>query len=416
MKLRRTKNENWFEIRSQCPICGHSGWCAINREQTIVHCMRVPSDEFIDTAIGRQFKHYLDPNAVPKTKIEIELSQSVDKKPNYQLDRVYRALASEISLSPDHAAHLRHDRKMDMDAIRSRGYRTMPTQERYKIAKSVIRRLNDQSDLLGVPGFYCVEGQYGPYWTMSGAQGLMIPYRSVTNEITGWQIRVDKPMLELHMKGHIKGEILEELAPENGKRRARCEIHVGDKTLQVTLIQNDKKESYSSSSGQFIFSIELKQGNKYWWWSSGDKLNGSSIGGPLPVHLALPHQILGDWAKGESANTIIDCKEVWVTEGPLKADKTADGLQKPCFGIPGVGSFSLLLEPLKQLGCEHVVLAYDADVIHTPEVQMALEQCANFFAEKTDMSISLAMWNLADGKGIDDLLDNGFVPMLAQMV
>jgi hypothetical protein len=413
MKLRRTKHTGWYEVMTACPVCGQKGWCRINHEQTIVHCMRVPTDDYFDSTIGRQYRHYLDPNAVPKTKVEIEVNKSVDKKPDFHLNRVYRALSKELPLSSFHYDHLVTDRNMTDNAIRLREYRTMPTQERYKIAKEVNNRLSDQGDLLGVPGFFCAEGRYGPYWTMAGGTGLMIPFRSITNEITGYQIRVDKPPLELAMKGHIKGEILEELAPdENGKRRAKCSLLIQEKTLIVELTEKVKKECFAKS-GNFVFSIELKQGQRYWWWSSGSKDNGSSIGGPLPVHLALPHPCLKYWQVGQTADTLIDCSEVWVTEGPIKADKAADGLVKPVFGIPGVGAFSLLLEPLKKLGCKRVVFAYDADVVNTPEVEMALEQCVEFFAKESDMSLSLAMWDISQGKGIDNLLDSNLLPQVS---
>lgn len=416
MKLRRTKHAGWYEVMTACPICGHKGWCRINQEQTIVHCMRVPTDDYFDSVIGRQYRHYLDPNAVPKAKVEIEVNKAVDKKPDYHLNRVYRALMKELPLSTHHHQHLLNDRNFDSDVIRLREYRSMPTQERYKTAKKVISRLSDQSDLLGVPGFFCQEGRYGPYWTMSGSTGLMIPFRSITNEITGWQIRVDEPPLELAMKGAIKGEILEELErDESDMRRARCQLQIQEKKLVVDLTEKDKKVC-NSKSGQFVFSIELKQGQRYWWWSSGSKDNGSSIGGPLPVHLALPHPCLKYWEAGQPADTLIDCSEVWVTEGPIKADKAADALVKPVFGIPGAGAFSLLLQPLKELGCKHVVFAYDADVVKTPEVEMALEQCVEFFAKETDMAISLAMWDISQGKGLDNLLDKNLIPKISTLL
>ena len=280
----------------------------------------------------------------------------------------------------------------------------------------MINRLSDNADLLGVPGFFCQEGRYGPYWTMAGGTGLMIPFRTISNEINGWQIRVDNPPLELSMEGAIKGEILEELERDaKGKRRAKCSLKVLEKTLIVELTEKEKKECFSKSK-QFVFSVELKQGQRYWWWSSGSKDNGSSVGGPLPVHLALPSPCLKYWNVGQSASDLIDCSEVWVTEGPIKADIAADGLLKPVFGIPGAGAFSLLLEPLKQLGCKHIVFAYDADVVTTPQVEMALEQCVEFFAKETDMKLSLAMWDISLGKGIDNLLDAGYIPQVTTLL
>ncbi|MFE5321531.1 hypothetical protein ACFQ88_22750 [Paenibacillus sp. NPDC056579] len=417
MKLRRLRKQpGWYEIISQCPVCGHKGWCAIDHDQTTVHCMRQPSDDYFDSTMGRQYRHYLDPHAVPKTKVEIVLSNAIEKKPNYHLNRVYRALTHELTLSSFHSDHLRNSRHLTDEMIYVREYRTMPGPERYKIAKKVLNRLSDQNDLLGVPGFYVEDGRYGPYWTMAGASGLMFPFRSITNEITGWQIRVDSPPLELDLEGSVKGEILQEIEPDlTGKRRAKCLFEVSGKEMEVFLTEKDKKVCHSKS-GQFVYSIELKQGQRYWWWSSGSKDNGASIGGPIPYHLALPYPCLPYWKVGETPESLIDCSEVWVTEGPIKADKGADALLKPFFGLPGVGSYPLILEPLKQLGCKHVVLAFDADSVTIPEVERTLELCAEFFALNTDMKLSLALWDIALGKGIDDLADNGYIPQVSVMV
>ncbi|GGD77797.1 hypothetical protein GCM10010911_39710 [Paenibacillus nasutitermitis] len=73
---------------------------------------------------------------------------------------------------------------------------------------------------------------------------------------------MDCPPLELAMKYAIKGEILEELSrDDSGKRRAKCSLKVQDKTLIVELTEKDKKECYSKSK-QFVFSVELKQGQR----------------------------------------------------------------------------------------------------------------------------------------------------------
>ncbi|MEK4159412.1 MULTISPECIES: hypothetical protein [Paenibacillus] len=417
MKLRSLRRQpGWYEIQSVCPICGHEGWCAINHEQTIVRCMRVPSDDYIDTTMGRQYKHYLDPDALPKTNVEIMYDESIDKKSNSHLNEVYRTMIEEMSLSSDHLYHLRNVRQFSDKEIQLRQYRTMPNMNRHKIAKAVINRVSDQNDLLGVPGFFAKEGTYGSYWTMAGAAGLMIPFRSITNEITGWQIRVDDPPLELVMAGAIKGEIMKELEPNQfGMRRARCRLYVQGKELEVILTEKDKKECYSKSK-QFVFSVVLKQGLRYWWWSSGSKKNGSSIGNPLPYHLALPTPCLPYWNIGEMPTDIIDCSEVWITEGPIKADKGAEALLKPFIGLPGIGTYSLILDVLKELGCKHIVIAFDADIVTTPQVQQTLGLCAEFFAKNTDMSLSLAMWDITLGKGIDDLVDNGYLPQLTAMI
>lgn len=412
--LRRQKG--WNEILTQCPICGKSGWCAINDDQDIVHCMRFASDDYLESSIGRQYVHYLDPNHFSKVDVEIVHADSTEKRTDDHLDVVYRTMIEEMKLSEAHLYHLRNVRHFSDNEIVLRQYRTMPAADRYKIANNLLIRLEEPSALLGVPGFFTQSGRHGDYWSMSGLTGLMIPFHSIKNEITGWQIRVDEPPLELKMEGAIKGEVIKELEPSQwGMRRARCRIHVQEKTLEVILTEKDEKVCYSKS-GQFVFRVELKEGNRYWWWSSGSKDNGSSIGAPLPYHLALPSPVLQHWSIGETPDAIIDCSEVWITEGPIKADKAAEALGKPVFGLPGIGTYSLVLEPLKQLGCKHIVIAYDADLIVKPEVQQTLENCAEFFAKHTNMSMSLALWDLSLGKGIDNLLDEGYVPQLSLMI
>ncbi|CAH1054898.1 hypothetical protein PAECIP111894_01048 [Paenibacillus pseudetheri] len=145
----------------------------------------VPSDEYIDMTMGRQYKHYLDPDELPKTNVEIMYDESIDNKSNSHLNAVYRTMIEEMSLSSDHLFHLRNVRHFSDKEIQLRQYRTKPNTNRHKIAKAVISRVSDQNDLLGVPGFFAKEGTYGSYWTMAGAAGLMIPFRSITNEITG---------------------------------------------------------------------------------------------------------------------------------------------------------------------------------------------------------------------------------------
>lgn len=417
MRLRPLrKHKGWNEILTQCPICGKSGWCAINNEQNIVRCMRVVSDEYLESMIGRQYIHYLDPEQFSKIEIEIVHSESVEKRADDHLDLVYRTMIEEMELSNEHLYHLRNIRQFSEVEIIQRQYRTMPTADRYKIAKATLARFDDSSSLLGVPGFFTQTGRHGDYWSMSGLAGLMIPFHSIKNEITGWQIRVDEPPLELEMEGAIKGEILKELEPSQwGMRRARCRLYVQDKTLEVILTEKNEKICYSKS-GQFVFRVELKAGTRYWWWSSGSKDNGSSIGAPLPYHLALPTAVLPDWNIGETPEAIMDCSEIWITEGPIKADKGAEALGKPFFGLPGVGTYSLILEPLRQLGCKHIVIAYDADLVVKPEVQQMLANCAEYFAKHTDMAMSLALWDLSLGKGIDNLLDAGYLPQLSLMI
>lgn len=426
MKLRKTKQDGWYEIRSACPICGEGSWCRINPKEGTVFCMRVPSDVYIDSIIGRQYKHKVDGTSIIPS--DSEDSGEVDKKSLVVLDIAYQAMLAEIELDPSHYEDLRNKRKMTNEMIRARQYRSLSRDIKNKVPKRIGRRLRDEDVLLGVPGFYKTTGQYGPYWTMAGTEGMMIPFRSIRNEVSGFQIRLDNPRLYLRFKGvqsngkvvnllpskGHKGTVLQELESQSGLRRAKCELHINNVVTNVTLIEKEKISVKGWGDLESI-SVELVQEDKYQWWSSSNKSCGSSVGGPLPYHLALPYQHLDHWS-GQLASKVINCDEVWLTEGPIKADKAADGLQKPVIGLPGVGAFSLALDPLKELGCKHVVIAIDADATVNPQVAEALERCVQYFAKHTDMELSLAIWDMEIGKGIDDLLDANYYPQIVRLV
>lgn len=426
LKLRKTNRPGWFEIRSSCPICGGKAWCRINPKEGIVFCMRIPSDEYYDSTIGRQYKH-----RVGKTSMEqvaLEETEDVMKKGPAYLDLVYQTMLSEMELRPHHRKNLTQDRKMTDDMIRLRQYRSLSADIKTKVPKRMAGRLQDIQSLLGVPGFYQSKGRYGPYWTMAGTEGMMIPFRTVRNEVSGFQIRLDKPRLFLRFKGvkpggqevkfipssGLNGSIIKEMDSLNGLRRAYCELHINNQISKATLTEKVKRSR--KGWGEYdLISIELVQEDKYQWWSSSNKACGSSIGGPLPYHLALPFQRLERWT-GELASDIVNCDEVWITEGPIKADKAADSLQKPVIGLPGVGAYSLAIEPLKELGCKHVILAIDADAAVNSQVAATLERCVQYFAKNTDMELSIAIWDMSLGKGIDDLTDAGYFPQIVRLV
>lgn len=134
-------------------------------------------------------------------------------------------------------------------------------------------------------------------------------------------------------------------------------------------------------------------GGKYLYLSS------ARHGGPSPG--TPPHFPLGFPAAPET---------VRLTEGSLKAD-----LAQALSGMPTVGAAGLAWRPalqaLQALGCRAVRLAFDADALDNPHVARALADCAGG-AAGAGLAVELERWELADGKGIDDLLTNGKAPAL----
>lgn len=143
--------------------------------------------------------------------------------------------------------------------------------------------------------------------------------------------------------------------------------------------------------GGFIQALKIRTDHgdpKYLWFSSHGRPNGTSPGSP-------PH------CAGKSG-------QVWVTEGPLKAD-VAQHLMKELVGerrIVGTGGTSAwkaAIEVLQQMSASDPVIAFDADLETNPQVKAQLRE---FVAElkKLGFHPQKASWSRSQGKGIDDVL------------
>jgi Domain of unknown function (DUF3854) len=134
-----------------------------------------------------------------------------------------------------------------------------------------------------------------------------------------------------------------------------------------------------------------QQGGKYSYLSS------ARAGGPSPG--ALPHVPLGVTAP---------CPVCRLTEGALKAD-VAFALS----GLPTVGAAGLAgrpaLDALRELGCQTIRLAFDADALDNTHVARALSDCSDAM-EAAGLAVEMERWDMVDGKGIDDVLAAGKVP------
>lgn len=89
----------------------------------------------------------------------------------------------------------------------------------------------------------------------------------------------------------------------------------------------------------------VDQGGKYRWLSSAGKPCGCSSG--CPVHIVRP--------EGSDAG------EVWITEGPLKADISALKLKRAILAVGGVGSWPGVIPVIRQLKPERVIISFDMD-------------------------------------------------------
>lgn len=106
-----------------------------------------------------------------------------------------------------------------------------------------------------------------------------------------------------------------------------------------------------------------------------------------------------------------DHRVVRVTEGGIKAD-IATALSKTfTISIPGVSCWRMCLPTLKELGATRIKLAFDADARTNPHVATALDRTFRGLVD-TGYDVAIETWSEELGKGIDDLLAAGHLPVI----
>lgn len=133
--------------------------------------------------------------------------------------------------------------------------------------------------------------------------------------------------------------------------------------------------------------------NKYVWFSS------SANGGPSAE--AVPH--VPPFSGDRSV--------VRITEGEIKAHLATKLSGILTLSFPGNQTWDRVLPLLEQIGAKVVLLAFDADADHNLSVARTLQDAYKRLSE-LGYEVRLETWQIADGKGIDDLLVAGKQPIV----
>jgi hypothetical protein len=412
MKLyRKTRIPGWYEYyRTPCPICGHTGGCMVYEKGDRVACIRVESERFFSkNSALPSYLHFLKPREKEFVEArDVEEFPEIQKKDASTLDLIYRALLDHLELTDKHYRHLTSPQRNLTDIqIMIREYKSFPERP-----WAVVRLIEEElgiSDFTGIPGFYLKDNQY---WTLSGKDGILIPYRNQYNQIVGFQYRIDNPLNEIEVKifrTGMQARIKEQ--PDLVQVTYDGEIVFEER---VPVGKEWKTVYYDKHT---LGWIRVVKGTRYFWLSSSNKPKGTGSGNPAPVHVAVSTSFLKNWETG----TLHKTKTVWLTEGALKADIAADKILEyrhndigtTFLALPGVGAWRLALPILEEMGVEKVNLAFDADIVTNARVKKHLFECIISLKER--YHVNLAIWSESDGKGIDDLLNNKILPHIKEI-
>lgn len=137
-----------------------------------------------------------------------------------------------------------------------------------------------------------------------------------------------------------------------------------------------------------------------------------------PVSVFLPLDDLKYWDPGDELTDIMVPDEVIVTEGEHKGYISANILKKVVVAVPGVGNYKDVLPLLIKWRVKKVIAAFDADAFvgengekKNEEVFKNLISFSKEILEKEGINLVFYIWNIKDGKGLDDLLHKNKLPI-----
>lgn len=417
---RTTRIPNFFEfIRVACPICGHAGGCMINGKGDRVACIRIESERpFSQNSSLPSWLHFLRGEKIQKVNLKSVEEQGHTKLPEPKLDLIYSAMMDHLELSDDHYNHLTSPtRGLNDEQIMRRGYVSFPNKP-WSLAKLIQHDL-DIEDFAGVPGFFkATNTKGGTYWSISGREGILIPYRDTENRVIGFQYRVDNPAPIAKVKKMSGVHGLKARNKDN-----LVTVYLDEEVILEKEMQIGEEHALQTSEGKVLGFVSLQKGIRYYWLSSANKKDGTGVGSPNPVHISVPSVDLDKWEKGSS----IKRKVVWLTEGALKGDIAADMANQlftkeqlaqygnTFINIPGANSWQTVIPTLKKMEVEEINLALDRDFSSNPYVMKALKDFMAY-AKKESYHVNMVSWAKEDGKGIDDLfLSRGKIPTVTRI-
>lgn len=375
-----------------CPICGKTDWCTILRPTTEAYpgqelyvCRRIQQGNvysngqaftYIKELADGSSLYTLEKSGVNNARPNKPIHYVCKERPKYPklkepeiLDSIYRSFLQLLPVSSRHIRKLKNDGWPE-DLIRKSLIRSISFKKSYDKDRDFytdsIQRVELTKKLFsmygplnGVPGFY--QDSNGD-WTFTGRSGMLIPVYDLRGNLYRLRLRLDRPDVD-----------------ENGKER-------------------NKYKNFSSfhSAGD-----TGSNANTY--------RHGSRAGSCIGLY----------YSPGIDISSTC-----YITEGEKKAIFANYALKSPVISLPGTGTYKKMyteyggqnaLTFLRDIGCATVVVAYDADKAFNVQVRRYEQKLVSLLRNE-GFSVFTAEWNIGFGKGLDDVLSQGVLPLLQKPV
>lgn len=426
-----------------CPICGKPGWCGLlpgneggyliicNRTLDYVNTIGLDGEYYIFVSVAesgasiyeeahqrlekerrRKERHGIkdskERNLSFKEASVIQHTVVNEVKPrcNQELDKIYRRLLDLLVLDDIHKEYLLNEGWTE-EMLDRFNIKSFPEKDslrftlknnfsrniyRKTLAKQLIDEFGENA-LLGVPGAY--KDKKGN-WTFAGAKGILFPLYDANHNLYRLRIRMD--YLDVKEK-LIKGPLNKDRYYEKEGKKFYVVPFKG-----IYLIEHGEKV-FEKMEGKYrnLSSFHLENES----YQKGFIVNSYDCG-------CESGNRLGIYYNQERDNMFI----CFVTEGEKKACYANFNMRVPVIDVPGVNSWSKLIEGkkgeraidiLKQRGVGMFVIAYDADKSFNKRVLDSETRTIQALKDE-GFAIGIANWSEHYGKGLDDLLYNGHQP------
>lgn len=331
-----------------------------------------------------------------------------------RLNQVYKTFLSLLRLEAKHKVKLAKEwgeatsdmtLKWNIKSIPPVDYHRMKSAEKFfnfsrkRIMNELIAEVGEPKY---VPGFY----QTGKgSWTFSPTSGIAYPIKDPHDRIIRIRICDDYPDYDGVWEGN-KGTFHHQWEEGNHK---------------WTFIGKDTKESIILPEG---VSPNGKAKNKYKNFSSySERRNDETkrIENSLKFGAKAPARAGLFYSEGDSFTTVN------ATEGEKKSIVANRIMHRPTIALPGVGTWSVLFTPdndlggksffdiLVEKGMKKLVVMYDADKNENERVLRA-EQDFIENLKKRSVTVCVGEWNEVWGKGLDDILIQGVIPIETKVI
>lgn len=403
-----------------CPICGKPDWCGNYIRQDgkgIRHvCMRASAHDVIGQD-GQNYVYVMETEngaLIFEEESQYKANKSWDKNfdfreceikrlergdeiiepfDNETLDKIYRCMLSKMELYPFHREYLLgegwNNEMIDMAQIKS-----MPVSDfkknhdrslkgRKQICYEVMKELSLDS-LKGVPGAFLNEGD----WDLAGHSGIVFPMYDHKGNLYRMRIRLDYQDIPFKV-------LTEGTKRYFYKEGTKYQLTFGGvRTLQGEKVELDLiKGKYRNLTSSYDEEKNGKLYNQYYL--------GCAAGSTLSLYVK----------EGD------DISMCYIAEGEKKAIYANFVLSSPCISFPGTGGVRFLdqesddwLQALIDMGVKIFCICVDADKDENEKVLECEEKIKKKVTSK-DVHCAVCSWDKALGKGLDDLLAGGNLPV-----